>query len=399
MHPMKILIFYQYFSTPEGSWGTRIYDFAKCWVEKGHHVTVITSIYAKSDLRSTKFIEDQKHAGINVKVINIMIDNKKSFLSRMYSFMIYSLVSTWYALRLPADLVIASSGPITVGIPGLICKYFRRRKLVFEVRDLWPQGAIELGVLRNKLLIQLASWFEKKCYQASSAIVTLSPGMKTNISDRYQLRNIISITNAANLELFSSNVSKKPPIDGFYALYTGNIGVVNNSSWLYDAALILNQRKNNLIKIVMIGDGPLKEEIAKNKEALGLDNLLLMDLMPKNKLVSYVQNANVSLVPLSDIPVLNTSSPNKLFESLAAGVPVIQNTSGWIKKLLEVNNVGYTVDANNPVELAELLIHLFENPEIAKIMGERARVLAANSFNKDHLANKYLEVLTKVYEG
>jgi hypothetical protein len=139
---LKILYFYQYFSTPKGAWGTRVYDFAKNWVAEGHEVTVVSAIYSKSDLSASRIVESQLHDGIQVKVINVRIDNKQSFGKRIWSFIVYMLYSSWYALRLPADVVVASSGPITVGFPGLIARIFRGKKLVFEVRDLWPAGAI-----------------------------------------------------------------------------------------------------------------------------------------------------------------------------------------------------------------------------------------------------------------
>src|SRR5690606_39051431 len=117
---MKILYFYQYFSTPKGSWGTRVYEFTNEWVKQGHEVTVVTSIYSKSDLTADKLIENQDFEGIKVKVINVTIDNKQSIIKRILSFFKYSVISCYYAIVLPADIVIASSGPITVGLPGLI---------------------------------------------------------------------------------------------------------------------------------------------------------------------------------------------------------------------------------------------------------------------------------------
>src|SRR5690606_3957540 len=153
---MKILYFYQYFSTPKGAWGTRVYEFAREWVEQGHEVTVVSSIYSKSDLTASKLIEDQYFDGIHVKVLNLKVDNKQPFLKRIWSFLAYALFSSYYALVLKADVVVASSGPITVGLPGLLAKYVRGRKLVFETRDLWPEGAIELGIIKNPLLKKAA---------------------------------------------------------------------------------------------------------------------------------------------------------------------------------------------------------------------------------------------------
>jgi len=395
---MKILYFYQYFSTPKGAWGTRVYEFAKEWVAQGHEVTVVTSIYTKSDLKAEKLIEDQVFEGINVKVINVKIDNKQSIIKRILSFIKYSVLSCYYALMLPADVVIASSGPITVGLPGLLARYIRGRKLVFETRDLWPEGAIELGIIKNKVFQKLAYWFEKKCYRASSYIITLSPGMSENIKARFGIKNILDVTNAANIEMFSfplklqdETLKKKS-----YAIYTGNIGIVNNSYWLYKAAKELIAMGRGDIKILLIGDGQQREELELLASQEDVHNFKILGLMPKNELIAYIQNAFISLVPLKGSPVLDTSSPNKFFESLAAGVPVIQNTQGWMKDFLIEHNVGITLDPNNPRQLAEKLLCMHDNPALALEMGDKAQIIAKEFFDKDYLANKMLSVLIKV---
>lgn len=397
---MKIVYFYQYFSTSKGSWGTRVYEFAKEWVDEGHEVTVVSSIYSKSDLTAKKLIEDQYYDGIHVKVINIKIDNKQGFLKRILSFVQYSVISSYYAMILKADVVIASSGPITVGIPGLIARYIRGRKLIFEVRDLWPEGAIELGIIKNTFLKRLTYWFERKCYNASSYIVTLSPGMTQNIKDRFGFDKIDDVTNAANIELFSTPVEfkLKSIIPKCYAIYTGNIGMVNNSYWLYEAAKELQRLQRSDIKILLIGEGQQREELEKLATEENVGNFIRLGLMPKKELVGYIQNSFVSLVPLKGTPVLDTSSPNKFFESLAAGVPVIQNTQGWLKDFLKEHCIGYTLHPDNPIELAQQLIFLKDNPQIGVEMGRNATAIAKKYFDKKFLAGKMLLILEKVHE-
>lgn len=398
---MKIVYFYQYFSTPKGSWGTRVYEFAKEWVEQGHEVTVVTSVYSKSDLKSERLIEDQYFEGIHVKVINVRIDNKQSFVKRILSFIQYSILSSYYALILPADVVIASSGPITIGLPGLLARYIRGRKLVFETRDLWPEGAIELGFIKNSLMKRFAFWFEKICYKASSYIVTLSPGMTQNIKRRFKIDNIVDVTNAANIELFSvpKDFSTGQFIPKSYAIYTGNIGMVNNSFWLYEAAKELQKMGRDDIKIVLIGEGQQREELEELAQKEQVSNFIRLNLMPKNDLVAYVQNAIVSLVPLKGSPVLDTSSPNKFFESLAAGVPVIQNTQGWMKDFLEEHNVGFTLNPNDPKQLADTLVLMKDNKAETEELGRRSLEVAKQYFDKDYLANKMLKVLEEVHRG
>ena len=390
---MKILYFYQYFSTPRGSWGTRVYEFAREWINDGHEVTVVSSIYSKSDLKSKHFIENHEYDGIKVKVLNIYIDNKKPKLKRIWSFLQYAFVSTWYALTLHADVVIASSGPISVGIPGLAARFLRGRKLVFETRDLWPEGPIELGILKNTLLKKIAFKIQRKCYDASCLIVALSPGMRDFIKKNNNHANVISITNAANIDLFT-NETLFHQIEGIqkkkYAIYTGNIGEVNNSTWLLNAARILTKMGRNDIKILLIGEGQQRIELVAQAKRENINNFIYHELMPKCELIPYIQNALVSLVPLKGTPILNTASPNKLFESLAAGVPVIQNTDGWMKELIDRHHVGFTIPADDAKCLANTLIELDANPSYYNEMKYNAILLAKSEFDKKVLSNRML---------
>jgi len=396
---MKILYFYQYFSTSEGSWGTRVYEFTKRWVEQGHQVTVITSIYSKSDLHSNTLISDRLIEGIHVKVINVLIDNRQSVLKRIWTFVQYAMISAWYAITLRADVVIASSGPLTVGIPGLVAR-LRGRKLVFEARDLWPEGAVKMGLLKNSVVIKLMYGFERLCYKSSHTIIGLSPGIQQNIQSRFPTCCVASVTNAANLDLFSTPLFPPAELEaGSYAIYFGNIGEVNHSGYLLDAAAILMQVGRLDIQMVFIGEGQLKKELIERVAREGLKNVLFLNLMPKSALVSYVQHAMVSVVPLKPIPVFDTSSPNKFFESMAAGVPVIQTTQGWIKDFINDHQVGFTVNGYDPKALADKLIFLKDNPHISREMGKRARQVAKKFFDKDYLADKMLDILKEVCEN
>lgn len=398
---MTILYFYQYFSTPNGSWGTRVYEFAKKWVEQGNRVIVVTCVYSKSDLIAKRFIETQFIDGIEVKIINIRIDNKLNFIRRVMGFVLYAIIATYFSIKIKCDMVIVSSGPITVTIPGLVAKIFRNRKLVFEVRDLWPQGAIELGLLKNNNLKKLAFWFERVTYNKSDLIVTLSPGMIQNIDNRYKLGyKCISIPNAVNLSLFSNrevDISISPiSLDFSYAIYTGNIGDVNNSFWILNAAREIQLRNINNVKIIMVGDGPQKNIIKNFIINEGIDSLILLELMPKKDLVQLIQNALVSLVPLKGTPILDTSSPNKFFESLGAGIPIIQNTNGWMRDFLLENNVGVTIDPNDHGSLVDEIVRLSKiSSEESNIMRQRC-LEVAKQFDKNLLAEKMIHEIYKL---
>lgn len=395
---MKILYFYQYYSTPKGSWGTRVHEFAREWVKEGHKVQVISSIYSKSDLKANKFIEHQQFEGVDVTVINVRIDNKQSFLKRIYTFLAYAICSIWYALTAKADVVIASSGPITVGIPGLAARYLRGRKLVFEVRDLWPAGAIELGLIKKPWIKKALYAFEARCYRASRLVVGLSIGMREDIKRRFPEVNVIDVTNAANITLFSTPV----PFEGRgllqpkkYLIYAGNIGDVNNSLWILKAAILLKERRNTEYKFLLVGEGQQRELIEKEIKNFQLNNLLVWGLMPKDELVGLIQNAVVSLVPLKGTPIWDTSSPNKFFESLAAGVPVVQTTKGWMKDYLEAHEIGFTLDPNSSQSLVDFVESLSEKEELLEKMGQTAKELAVKEFSTNYLSQKMLEGIIK----
>ena len=159
----------------------------------GHDVTVISAVYYKSDIRVKKFIETIYFEGIKVKVINIKISNKQSFLRRVLTFIIYTIFSTYYSLSIKSDVIVSSSGPITVGIPALISKFLINKQYIFEVRDLWPEAPEMLGVLKNKILISLSYKFEELCYKYSSLIVVLSDGMKKIFHKDFQKKQSVQL--------------------------------------------------------------------------------------------------------------------------------------------------------------------------------------------------------------
>lgn len=370
-----------------------MYEFAKFWVSKGHTVKVVTSVYYKSDLKAKSQGKKINVEGINVFIQHVPISNKDNFFKRVYHFLLFSLQSFKYVFSLDYDVVMASSGPITTGIPALVARYFRKKPFVFEVRDLWPGVVEELGVIKSKPLLKAAYLFESILYRSAKLVVTLSPGMTANIQSRFPKTLVATITNSANIQLFKPFYPK--PQETF-ALYTGNIGEVNNSTLIINTAKALLRKGRDDIQIRMIGDGQLYLELLGRVKMEKIINLKIVGSMPKNDLVAQYNAAFASIVPLLGLPLLDTSSPNKLYESLAAGIPVIQTTQGWIKKLLHDNECGFTINANDSESLADILILLNDNKQKAFELGMNARALAVERFDSLKLANDLLNNILEI---
>lgn len=390
---MKILIFYQYFGTPNGSWSTRFYEFARRWVQAGHEVTIVTAPYEKSDIKANGFISRQTIEGIKLIVINTPDSNRVSILKRAFNSVLFSITSSYFALTQKTDLVISSSGPITIGIPGLMAKFFRQKPFIFEIRDLWPGGGIEMGKIKNKWLISFALRFEKLLYNKANLVVACSNGQKNNIQKRYSNIKCVTIPHGGDLDLFDikktiTDISK----DAKLFTHIGSLGFIHNCKLILEAADIIKKAgMENDIKIIFIGDGAERNELELMKQNLELNNIEFWGLLPKKELPKWVKSSTATLFTTLDNETQNTSCPNKIFDSFAAGVPIIQTTTGWINELIEKENCGINVSPNNPKELAEAILKLVDDEILHEKLSVNAERVARTLFNRDLLANQYLE--------
>jgi glycosyltransferase involved in cell wall biosynthesis len=394
---MRVLYFYQYFTTPRGCWSTRVYEFARRSVERGAKVTVVTSVYDKSDLRTDRFLDRREIDGIDVRIINVTLSNKHNVAMRLLTFLAYAVVASWYALTLPADVVVSSSGPISVAFPGLVAHYLRRRPFVFEVRDLWPEGAISLGLLRNPVLVFLARLMEKVCYRSAAHVVALSDGIADWIQRRHGMRNVVVVPNASDNYMIGVEHADDvlPPWarDKHIVLYAGTMGLINVCALIVDMARILEERQAADIAVVMIGEGKERPELEAQARALGLKNIHFMGQMPKEIMIRWLERSLCSILLVRNLEVLGTCSPNKLFDSFAAGTPMIQNTEGWIKDLIDRENCGVNVPPDDPGALAAAVLRLARDPEERSRISAHARRVAREQFDRELLAEKMHKVL------
>ncbi len=362
------------------------------WIRDGHKITVLTTPYDKSDIRAVKFVERQEFDGIEVIVVNVMQSNKRPVMSRIFGFLAFSIVACYYSLRLNYDVVVASSGPITVGIPALLARWLQRKKMVFEVRDLWPRGAVELNIIKSRFVSRSSYWFEALCYKSSSLIVACSDGMADDIKKRFPQLNVVVVPNACD-SLFTSPtamVVAETLLGKQIIVYAGSMGIMDDCTQIIDAARLI-QASHPKVTIVMIGDGAERAGLELTVRRDNLSNIVFLGLIPKDEVARWLKIATASIVVFKNVPVLNTSSPNKLFDSLAAGVPVIQTTQGWIKDLVRKYEVGITVDPNNAREMAAAIIALCRDVEQRNRFAENARLVAMTLFDREKLSRYMIE--------
>lgn len=367
------------------------------WVADGADVTVITSVYDKSDLKPDSFITNFNIEGVHVKLVNIRLSNKHSFVKRLYSFFAFSITAIWYALTVKADVIITSSGPLTIGVPGVLAKMFRKITFIFEIRDLWPTGAIELGALKNKTAIKIAKWLEKTCYRKADLIIASSPGQKNHILQITPSKPVTVITNGSDNHLMNEiDFNLEIPAWGLnksIILYAGTLGLIDDCTTIVMLAKEFEIRQRPDLEVVLVGDGKEREMLEEMAVEMNLKNIHFIGQTSKENAMRWLANSKISLFTVKNVKFLDTASPNKVFDAFAAGIPMVQNTQGWIKDYFEKRNCGLTVLQSDPKALADAVIKIVDNPGLWKTMAENSKKAAIEDFDRDKLSNKMLDAI------
>ena len=397
---MKIVYIHQYFVTPNEPGGTRSYWISKELVRRGHRVTMITSTNKNHPVALRANID-----GIDVVYVkNPSYDNYMSAPRKIWAFISFICNAYKEAKKeTDVDLVFATSTPLTIGAIALWLKARKRWKYVFEVRDLWPEFPIEIGAIKNNLIIWLLRKFEKRIYNNAEHIVALSPGMQEGvIATGISGEKVSMIPNMSKPDKFyphepNMTIANKLGMDlhKFNVIHFGSMGRANGLQYIIEAAKCLKDRGNDSICFVFMGSGATEPIIKKMSEEYGLTNVMFLG-NHKMDIVSEVVNCcDVSITSFLNLPILKTNSPNKLFDSLSAGKPIIVNSAGWTKEMVEQENCGFFVDPEKPEQLAEKLLAIKDDKNLLKIWGENARRLSLEVYDKEILASKAADVLEK----
>jgi len=405
---MHILYLHQYFATRKGTTGTRSYEFAKYLVEKGHHVTMITS---GLENREFPVPEDKRYAEFETEGIRVVaiaaayndpqVGTGMSGMQRMFKFYQFAWLACRIGKKLPVpNVVFATHTPLTIGLAGLTLGKYFKIPFVFEVRDLWPEALVNVGALKNPLGIWWLERMAKKIYAGAKHIVALSPGMKEGIiRTGVSVDKVTVIPNGSDLDLFSPDIdgsAQREQLglkDRFTAIYFGAMGLANGLEYVIESARILAERRSNHIVLVLLGSGGKRAELEELASEYELKNVIFSNPAPdKERLAKIVSGCDVCLTIYRAVKE-HTWSPNKMFDALAAGKPVLINVPGWLGETIEKNNCGRCLDANRPEMMADALEELAADQVLCQQMGKNSRELAEREFDRIKLANIFENTL------
>ncbi len=411
---------HQYFCLPSGKDGIRSYKNAIALYKAGFEVTILCINNGRNSLKNTLNKNLKKSTKKNVfffqglKIVQLDIDysNYMGLFKRSIVFLKFAFISTFYSLFNKFDVVFATSTPLTVAIPGIFSKILLRRKFVFEVRDSWPELPYQMGLLPNKFVYYSLLILEKLAYVSSDFCIGLAPGICEIIESKgINKSKIINIPNSCDIDIFQpleQEKIKNPQLindyfssNDFVAAFTGAHGIANGLESVLDVAMILKKRKVNHIKFLFIGDGKVKEKLKHIKMKNNLSNCFFMEPIKKEKLASILKNSvHVGMMVLKNIEAFyNGTSPNKFFDYIASGLPVINNYPGWIANIIYENQIGICVQPNEPDQFADALIKISENKELKLQMSINAEKLAQTTFSRDRMTEQITNIFIKIFNN
>jgi glycosyltransferase involved in cell wall biosynthesis len=385
---------------------TRHYELAREWAtEEGADVTLFLSKFVHP--RRTFVTEEEKNA--LDKVPGLSLDWLWSYPHKTNDFKRIINMGSFAAIFFLAglfkrrpDVLIASSPHLFTAFSGWMLAKLKRCPFVLEVRDLWPDSLIKMGGLKNKHVVKLLTWMESFLYRKADKIIVLTEHQRKFIADKgIDPDKIELIPNGIVVSSWEPNPAKRAefrrkmgvPEDDFVAIYTGAHGPANALQYVVKAGRYLDPG----ISIVLIGDGPEKEKLIRIKREEGLDNVYLLDPVPKAEIFDYTQAADVGIISLADNEVFRGARPNKLFDYTFVGLPIVTTVDGEVREIVEKNRVGVFAGAENPEGLAEAIKRVRSfSPEEREEIKKRGRDYIDREGDRKKLAHRFYSILQEL---
>lgn len=407
---MRILLISHYFPPEIGAPSARLYEMAKEWIKEGHQVTVLTGFPNHPtgvipENYKGKFSMEEEMDGIRVLRSYVYATPNEGFVKKTIghiSFMFSSFFQSFFKVSNP-DVVVVSSPTFFSMFSASAYSIFKRAKLVLDIRDLWPAAIVELGVLKNKFIINTLEFFEKAFYRQAASIVVVTNSFKKNLVDRgIPASKIEVITNGVDIEQFQyreearqklrENLGYKP--NDFIGLYIGAHGLSQSLHTLLEVA-----EKIPEVEFLFVGEGAEKKKLIEVKEQKNLSNVKFVEGQEKKYITDYYSLSDVCFIPLRNIELFKTFIPSKMFEIMSNSRAIVASVDGESAEILSKSNAALITTPENVHGIVENIKFLIENEELRRDMEEKGRKFVSEHFTRKSLADKYLEILKSEVKG
>jgi glycosyltransferase involved in cell wall biosynthesis len=395
---MHILLIHQAFAAIDEPGGTRHHEIAQYLVKRGHKVTIIASpisyLTGKSDPGQTR---KEELEGIEIIRTYTYSALHRSFLHRIFSFLSFMITSFIAGMRIrDVDILWGTSPPIFQSLTAWALAKLKRTPFLLEIRDLWPAFAIAVGVLRQPILIKASEWLERFLYRHADLVVVNSPGFIQHTSER-GAQPIELVPNGADVNMFAvQDVQEQSWADSsvYTVLYAGAHGMSNDLEIVLQAARQLQDIAD--IEVILLGDGKEKPALQQMAKDMQLTNLQFLPPVPKSQMPSVLASVDACIAILKPIPLYGTVYPNKVFDYMAAGKPVLLAIQGVIREVVEESRAGIAVPPGDPAALADGIRYLADHAEEGRQMGMRGRDFVKQHFDRHVQADNFAALIEKL---
>ncbi len=411
---MNILVIHQYYLEKNQAGGSRFNEMTRMWADQGHKITILAGmVHYATGLKEERYkgkihFKDEYDTNITVHRCHVSEAYNTNFIGRLWAYFSFVFSSIYVGLfkisSKDVDVIVVTSPPLFVGITAYVLSIFKRSKFLFEIRDLWPESAIDTGVLQNKLIIKMAYAFEKFIYKKATLINVLTPAFRQKLIEEKNIpsEKVIYIPNAADfvlsdelLQNFDSHSFKKNLglENQFVVTYVGAHGVANHLIQVIETAELTKELP---ITYLLIGDGMQKPELKKIATEKKLQNIVFIDPVPKKEVFKYILASDAGMSVLKKVDTFKTVFSNKSFDYMACKKPIFMLIDGVSRELVEDAACGVYCEPENPTIFKETLVTYLKDNEKAKIQGENGYQFAKKNFDRSELALKYITELEKI---
>lgn len=403
---MRILIIHQYFLEEDGAGGSRFNEFARIWSEAGHEIEVVAGMMPDHTMKKRpeykgKYFQWKKHGLVNILRCHVSEAYNKNFIGRIwgyFSFMISSLYAGIFKIKNKPDIILVTSPPLFIGLTAIILSKFKKVPFVFEIRDLWPESAIDTGIVTNKFMIKWLYKLEGYIYKKTSLINVLTPAFQSNLITKKHINKnkVIFIPNSADFDLSEELLNSFNPDsfrkqhqvdDKFVITYVGAHGKANGLHQILETAKLLEDTN---VVFWLIGKGMYKPQLVEQANKMNLKNVVFFDPVPKKEVFKFILASDIGASVLLKNDTFKTVYSNKTFDYMACKKPILMAIDGISRDLVEEANAGVFVEPENPIDFANKIRTYLQNKEMLVQQGESGYLFAKANFDRNVLAKKYI---------